>query len=64
MRDYVKELGYKPESAETNEHNLRVTVECDACGERVERFGDVMRGHRRRCTVAPANPYTPGVCDC
>lgn len=56
-RDYVADLGYS---------RCRFCIDivrCEACGLDVKREGSIMRGHRRRCPVAPADPFTPGVCE-
>lgn len=59
MRDYVKELGYKPARDALHGEVVKGRVECEACGREMTAEGNVMRGHRRRCPVNPGNPYTP-----
>jgi hypothetical protein len=60
-RDYVAELGFTP--IEGRNHRGTRLAECTSCGARHSQEGSVMRSHRRRCPVAPGDPYTPAVCD-
>jgi hypothetical protein len=59
--EYVKRLGYTELDPE-HSHRSSGTVQCDH-GTRFPAYGNVMRGHRRRCTVKSWDPHTPGVCD-
>jgi hypothetical protein len=64
MTDYLAQLGYQPadDVPDTTGRPIPRAL-CVACGAMVVRAGNVMRSHRRRCPVAPGDPYTPGVCD-
>lgn len=55
LNDTVAALGF----VRTSGHR----VQCLHCKQHFTAAGDVMRSHRRNCTVKSWDPKTPGVCN-